>query len=419
MSIEAITIGFVGIDERARSAYQTFLENISWVKCVLVDDIAQAQVCIVDLDAYNIQPTYQELLKNYPDKIFLRISINNSKEPGDASKSFFLKKPVKKENFRKILKKISSEYNEESITEEPENNLLIKVHLNKISERQEEKKDTSDKPQTGNSTDGTKPEAKKKPKVKKKISTANAGKLLNVKNEEHLVGYQKNIDINDTEQLKEITYEPDKLIQTLIEKACINSKLKEGIVRLTILDATLYFDAQKQKVHSTSTLCALQSLCLTPHNNAITYQLKPVSFRPKLYQILQTSKNKTMEEQSWNMEAFVWLIALWSSRGRIAKGISLNSPIVLMQWPNLTRLAAIPHSVRIAALLYEAPYTLIETADLLGIEQRYVFAFYNACKAIGLAKMSQRKQEKEVAHKHYKNPSILKKVLGKLFRLIK
>ncbi len=49
-----------------------------------------------------------------------------------------------------------------------------------------------------------------------------------------------------------------------------------------------------------------------------------------------------------------------------------------MEWPTLTRLASIPHALRIAALLYDHPYPLADAARLLGIEQRYVFAFYSA-----------------------------------------
>ena len=247
--------------------------------------------------------------------------------------------------------------------------------------------------------------------------TANAGKLIPIKNEEHLVGYQKDIDINKPEQLENIFYEPNLLLQSVIEKVCIQSKQKKKIVRLSILDTIIYFDAVDQKVYSTEDPKIIQSLCLTPHNNGVACYVKNLSFRSKLYEILETEKDKTLAEQSWDMENFVWLVALWSSRGRITKETSLSTPVALMQWPNLTRLASIPHAVRIAALLYEAPYSLVKTAQLLGIEQRYVFAFYSACKSIGLAKMSQRKVERPVVHKHYENPSLLKKILGKLLNL--
>ena len=113
----------------------------------------------------------------------------------------------------------------------------------------------------------------------------------------------------------------------------------------------------------------------------------------------------------------MWLISLWSSRGRIPEGTDLRQAVYLLQWPNLTRLASIPHSVRIAALLYDKPYRLTEVARQLGIEQRYVFAFYSACKSIGLANVSKRKVDQLfVAEKPKadKNKSILSKLVSKL-----
>ena len=117
------------------------------------------------------------------------------------------------------------------------------------------------------------------------------------------------------------------------------------------------------------------------------------------------------------MQAFMWLITLWCSRGRVPEDCDLTQPVYLMQWPNLTRLEPIPHAVRIAALIYHQPRTLTDTAKQLGIEQRYVFAFFSACKTIGLSDISRRDVDKLFATespKHHKNKSIMSKLLGKL-----
>ena len=115
----------------------------------------------------------------------------------------------------------------------------------------------------------------------------------------------------------------------------------------------------------------------------------------------------------------MWLISLWSSRGRIPVGTEILKPVFLMEWPNLTRLASVPHALRIAALLYDHPYPLADAARLLGIEQRYVFAFYSACKAIGLANVSRRQIDHTFAPEpgaEPENKSILSKLLGRLKR---
>ncbi len=109
----------------------------------------------------------------------------------------------------------------------------------------------------------------------------------------------------------------------------------------------------------------------------------------------------------------------WCSRGRIPAGTDLTRPVYLMQWPNLTRLEQIPHAARIAALIYDQPRTLTDTARQLRIRQRYVFAFFSACKAIGLSDISVRDVDRlfeSEKPKHNKNKSILSKILGKLAR---
>ena len=79
------------------------------------------------------------------------------------------------------------------------------------------------------------------------------------------------------------------------------------------------------------------------------------------------------------LDAFLWKLALWASRGRLPLGTDLNTPLVLKRWPNLTRLLTPPHATRIAGLWAREPIVLSQSITMLGIPQRYVFAFYSAC----------------------------------------
>ena len=84
------------------------------------------------------------------------------------------------------------------------------------------------------------------------------------------------------------------------------------------------------------------------------------------------------------LEALEWDLALWASRGRLPCGTHLDHPIRLHCWPNLTRLAVPPEAMRIASLWSRGSISLRETVRVLGVPQRYVFAFYSACHALGL-----------------------------------
>ena len=420
MNNESITISFLGVDERSKSAYQLFFEKIKPVQYELIDDYRKAQLCLVDKDSYNIQQQYEELIHNYPEKYILVLSIVEHFCTHDNE--FFLQKPIKREALQKLLNKIYGFISGKTINKSSApTNAHIKKTVEKISQKYIKQ---SDDVKHKNSV---KPAKKVKDNTvvsinrTAKVSTSNAGKLLKIEHEEYFVGESPDIDINDSEQLKKAYYTPDKSLQSIMEQANIKSQQSGQIVQLNVLNHVFYFDAKEQKVHCTAGPAILRPLCFVYHDNEASYNVKPSSFRDDLNFILQAKKNKitnkATEKHSWNMEAFMWLITLWCSRGRVPEDCDLTQPVYLMQWPNLTRLEPIPHAVRIAALIYDQPRTLTDAAKQLGIEQRYVFAFFSACKTIGLSDISRRDVDKlfvTETPKHHKNKSIMSKLLGKL-----
>ena len=86
-----------------------------------------------------------------------------------------------------------------------------------------------------------------------------------------------------------------------------------------------------------------------------------------------------------DLNVLIWNLTLIACRGRIPLGTDPMAPVTLHHWPNLTRLQLFPHAFRIAALWMRKPSSLRDTAETLNIPQRYVFAFYSATKALGLA----------------------------------
>jgi hypothetical protein len=85
------------------------------------------------------------------------------------------------------------------------------------------------------------------------------------------------------------------------------------------------------------------------------------------------------------MESFLWQLALYTYRGNLPVGTSVNQPMYLKYWPNLTRLEPTPNAMRIASLLSRQPVALSFIVRILNIPQRHVFNFYAAANAIGFA----------------------------------
>jgi len=415
VTTKSINISFLGIDERSKSAYEIFFKGIKHFKCHPVDDYGKAQLCLVDMDAYNIQQDYAELILNYPDLYVLILSLNEFS--CTREQEFFIRKPVKRDQLEQLL-----------------NEIYQSIFGKTVAKRQlispppaELKTDIKDSVQsTKTPAEKAKPVPNSDEKVvsikePRKVSTANAAKLLKVENEEHFVGEQSDIDLKNPAELEKIYYDPGHLLQSIVDKAIMKSREEKQIIQLDVLNNTFYFDYEEQKVYSTVGPGIIRPLCLVHHDKNISYTTRANTYRDKLHEIIQSNKNKsikkTLEKQSWNMESFMWLITLWCSRGRIPQGTDFNHPIYLMQWPNLTRLASIPNALRIAALLRDRRCSLSSVARHLNIEQRYVFAFFSACKAIGLANVSKRKADKlfvsEKPEKN-KNQSILSKILTRL-----
>jgi len=427
VATELISVSFLGVDERSRSAYEIFFNSIRKINFELIDDCHKAQLCLVDMDAYNTQQEYQALIEQHPDRYILILSL--SEYTCQRENEFFIKKPVKRELLQDSLNQIYRK-----MSGKPAVNIDYEPSIPKLSiTKQTTSKQSIPKlsnprqsiPKLSNISQSipklSSENAVSAKEEKTKNSTVNVGKLLKVENEELFVGDQADVDINNPEQLKKIFYSPEKSLQSIIKKACHKSRQNEQIIQLTVLNHDFYFDHKEQKVYTSIGPGILRPLCLIHHDQKISFTVKKNSYRVHLHEILQTNKNKTakktLEKQSWNMESFMWLISLWSSRGRIPEGTDLRQAVYLLQWPNLTRLASIPHSVRIAALLYDQPYRLTEAAQQLGIEQRYVFAFYSACNSIGLANVSKRRVDQLFAAEKPqadKNKSILSKLASKL-----
>ncbi|MCD5364550.1 hypothetical protein LQT98_23010, partial [Chromobacterium aquaticum] len=84
------------------------------------------------------------------------------------------------------------------------------------------------------------------------------------------------------------------------------------------------------------------------------------------------------------LPALLWQLAIWSSQGRLPAGIGADTPLRLRQWPNLTRLQALPDATRLSALLTKTPATLRIMVRLLRVEPEHACDFLAAAHAIGL-----------------------------------
>lgn len=125
------------------------------------------------------------------------------------------------------------------------------------------------------------------------------------------------------------------------------------------------------------------------------------------------------KEKFQDVNAFIWKLSIWTSKGRLPVAIDPNLPVILKCWPNFTRLLLIPDAMRIASLLLKGPYTPLEVSKVLNVKPHYVFAFMSACHSLGLLSQTQRSVEAAATAvpapiKTNKKHSLFSKILNKL-----
>jgi hypothetical protein len=116
--------------------------------------------------------------------------------------------------------------------------------------------------------------------------------------------------------------------------------------------------------------------------------------------------------EAWQpLDRLLWRAGLLGAAGRLPEGTDLRAPVYLKHWPNLTRVQRTPHALRIAALWAIRGGGLMETAELLHIPQRHVFAFYNAALAMDLITIDGS-QVKRSQRRAGRNRGMLTRLLG-------
>ena len=84
------------------------------------------------------------------------------------------------------------------------------------------------------------------------------------------------------------------------------------------------------------------------------------------------------------LQELVWQVAAWTANGRLSQKILANVPVQLRQWPNLTRLAPLAESLRMAAFLARSPASPALTVKILQVEPPVLFNFLAAADGLGL-----------------------------------
>lgn len=337
LSTQKMAVTLQAMDEKNQNSLRLLLASgVAKNHYTVVDQIDSADVCIFDLDTLHSMDKWRTFRADYPDLPTIILSLQQTEIAGTQ----FVKKPLQINTLLKVLEKIKTE------------RYSVKTQ-NLASNARQQATDT------------------KHAKVQAEISITETEEAIH-----EYCGHNQDIDPQSRDFASKCFYNPKQYLQSVFYETYQKAQKVDNLLIGLSEDIIL-------RAHHNEILCAgcfnderrLHTMCVMPYSRHHV-DMQNISDE----EIAIYAKSHAVKA----LDAFLWRVALWTARGRLPIGTNVEQKITLHHWPNFTRLVVTPHALEITALWLAQPQSLLQTIQCLGIPQRYVFALYTACHAIGL-----------------------------------
>lgn len=350
-----------GIDSRSTKTLMQFLQGPCKGEAYVVVNAEDGDVDVFDGDS----PVSKQLLDGFVGGDAIRPIIVFTLQDLEQEGIFYVTKPVKAHDLLHVFgqsKKAISELLNKNVRSEP---LSAKPIVTKQLQKQlvETKKNQLHR-----------------------SSKHETALRLDEKNFQQYLGLIEDVGISwDKQLIADAKYNPKDYYQGFIQSAVNTAKASNKIMLLESDCCPVMLFPRTQELwldEGDMELKDFAGIQLNHKTKTTEIDLKPVD--PETVSIYR------LADKFQNIEAFVWKLACWTSKGRYPQQIDYRLPVYLKNWPNFTRLLVTPHALRIAALLISEPRTMINIAQTLNIKPQYVFVFISAACSVGLAGQATR-----------------------------
>jgi hypothetical protein len=384
------TVALHGMDERSRKIMMMFMQGPCRGTAIVVDD-DEADVDIFDGDMPASKKLLSEHLGSDRKKPTIVLSLQDFNHEGVLQ----VRKPVKTDEMLSALNEAKVQLADFSRKKAEKQAVLATVE----AEEEEEVGPQSLKIYIMDRDE------------RKKTSKHQTAMRFDEKGFQVYIGSLPDIDVNDPAQFAKASYDPKEYFQGYIQSAFMVCRAKGQIMQvqsgwkpILIFPHTheVWLDADDPQLR------AFAGIKLNP-SSISKMSISPVNG--------QTMGLGGSLDKFQSMDAFLWKLACWTSKGRYPRMIDYTQPVYLKCWPNFTRLLITPHALRIAALLMQGPRTLPNVARALDIKPQYVFVFASAACALGLMGQAKREADNLVqppAVKAAKGQGLLSRIMNKL-----
>jgi hypothetical protein len=396
-------IALHGMDSRTYKTMEMYLKGPCRGVAVVVDEV-DANIDMIDADHPKARDILDARKAAAPNRPIILLSLQNLQ----LDNTYFIKKPVNVEQMLAVLDKIKAIAQARKAS----------ADTTKISEVLSKTSDVPEQPKVESPKKMAMEVYVNKPKETKAAASSEqhkAGKhqsamQLNEGGFTAFLGNLSNIDFDDEAQLLTACYDPRQYFLGYVMSAYKTANLQSRVLQLCSIWKPLTIFPENQEVWVDADDKQTRAFAGMPLGKGSVGKMI-------LTAVDSTTAVQRADDKFQDMGAFVWKLAIWTSKGRFPIGLDIHRPVFLDRWPNFTRLVITPDALRIAALLIQAPRTPLEVASLLHVKPQYVFVFISACQTIGILKQSERQVDTVIAVEQIKKPKnegLLSKILNKL-----
>lgn len=386
-----LKVALHGMEDRTAKTMVMYLQGPCRGAAVVVSD-SEADVDVFDADVAGVGALMDAHWAKKPHRPVIALSLRD----GELAHVFYVKKPVKTDDMLGALNKAVA--------------FLGKIKQNEAKNAQLTA--NAVKPVVEKADDANLKSFVIDDDERKKTAKHQAAMQLNEKGFNAFIGNVTGLDVNDPNQFAVAKYNPKDYFQGHVESAFKISREQGEIMQLNSgwspviifpQNNEIWLDADDKQLRAFSGLVISNTLDGKISTTALTFE--------------SSSLSRSLEKFH-SMDAFLWKVACWASKGRYPIAIDVTQPVYLKRWPNFTRLLITPHALRISALLIRGPRTLANVAEVLNIKPQYVFVFISAAYALGLTGQARRESDALVAQtaeiKANKNKGFLGRIMSKL-----
>ena len=394
-----LNVALYGMDGRSHKMMVMFLQGPCKGIAIVVNE-RDAELDIIDADSVNAKEILEGRNVKTPDRPIILLSLEEVIIDG----TIYVKKPVQIVELVEALNKIKLMLSGGKIKKEKVLPKQVPIPESEPEPKKEKTPPVVEKKQTG-----TKKIDSEKSKKRAKYRTA---VNLTEKGFSAYIGHVDGVDFSDQEQVLLASFSPKNFFLGYVQSAIRVARDKGRILQLNSSWKPLIIFPHSQEIWLDADDKQLRAFAGLAIMNKSGQGMSLSSVEQNTSEFI----NEKMES-FYDADAFIWRLAVWTSKGRYPEAININRPVYLKHWPNFTRLVVTPHALQITALLINGPRTLINIADSLKIKPQYVFVFISAAYAVGIVGQARRKVDELIVPPEVKKPAskgLLSKILSRL-----